>query len=400
MVDDVAPAQISDFHVPVKWTGGLIDQGAVLTRSWAGVKRRYGLSPEFVTNEEIVQEARRRLAQGPWDYLVGASESETTMRRNRLAFDRVAFRPRVLVDVSNVDVSTAFLGHSLRIPVMLAPVGSLQAFLPGGGADATKAAGEFGTVHVVSSVTEPSLEEISAATGSPKIFQLYIHGDWEWTKDMIDRAKAAGYKGLCITVDTASYSIRERPLISHWTPLTQRSPRDPVWQASVTWESIDRIKEYAGLPFMLKGIATTEDAVLAMEHGVDAVWVSNHGGRQLDHGMGTMDMLPEIVDVVGGKAEIVLDGGVQRGSDVVKAVALGAKAVAIGKLQAWGLAANGTDGAVRVLEILEHEIRVAMGLMGVTSIDQLTPSFVCKAEPTTQPHEMSAWVNMPGGRIL
>ena len=358
------------------------------------------MSPEFVSNEEIVQEARRRLSQGPWDYLVGASESETTMRRNRLAFDRVAFRPRVLVDVSNVDVSTTFLGHPLRIPVMLAPVGSLQAFIPGGGADATKAAGEFGTVHVVSSVTEPSLEEIAAATGSPKIFQLYIHGDWEWTKEMIDRAKAAGYKGLCITVDTAAYSRRERPLISRWTPITQRSPRDPVWQASVTWESIDRIKEYAGLPFMLKGIATAEDAVLAMERGVDAVWVSNHGGRQLDHGQGTIDMLPEIVDVVGGSAEVVVDGGVQRGSDVVKAVALGAKAVAIGKLQAWGLAANGTDGAVRVLEILEHEIRVAMGLMGVTSIDQLTPSFVCKAEPTTQPHEMSAWVNMPGGRIL
>ena len=358
------------------------------------------MSPEFVSNEEIVEEARRRLSQGPWDYLVGASESETTMRRNRLAFDRVAFRPRVLVDVSNVDVSTTFLGHPLRIPVMLAPVGSLQAFIPGGGADATKAAGEFGTVHVVSSVTEPSLEEIAAATGSPKIFQLYIHGDWEWTKEMIDRAKAAGYKGLCITVDTAAYSRRERPLISRWTPITQRSPRDPVWQASVTWESIDRIKEYAGLPFMLKGIATAEDAVLAMERGVDAVWVSNHGGRQLDHGQGTIDMLPEIVDVVGGRAEVVVDGGVQRGSDVIKAVALGAKAVAIGKLQAWGLAANGTDGAVRVLEILEHEIRVAMGLMGVTSIDQLTPSFVCKAEPTTQPHEMSAWVNMPGGRIL
>jgi glycolate oxidase len=358
------------------------------------------LSPEFVSNEEIVQEARRRLSQGPWDYLVGASESETTMRRNRLAFDRVAFRPRVLVDVSSVDVSTAFLGHPLRIPVMLAPVGSLQTFIPGGGADAAKAAGEFGTVHVVSSVTEPSLEDIAATTGSPKIFQLYIHGDWEWTKEMIDRAKAAGYKGLCITVDTAAYSRRERPLISHWTPPTQRSPRDPVWQASVTWESIDRIKEYAGLPFMLKGIATAEDAVLALEHGVDAVWVSNHGGRQLDHGLGTMDMLPEIMNVVGGKAEVIVDGGVQRGSDVVKAVALGAKAVAIGKLQGWGLAADGTNGLVRVLEILEHEIRVAMGLLGVTSIDQLKPSLVCKAEPTTQPHEMSAWVNMPGGRIV
>lgn len=358
------------------------------------------MSPEFVSNEEIVQEARRRLAQGPWDYLVGASESETTMRRNRLAFDRVAFRPRVLVDVASVDPSTTFFGHSLRIPVMLAPVGSLQTFIPGGGADATKAADEFGTVHVVSSVTEPSLEEISAATASPKIFQLYIHGDWEWTKEMIDRAKAAGYKALCITVDTASYSRRERPLLTGWVPITQRNPRDPLWQASVTWESIDMIREYAALPFMLKGISTAEDAILAVEHGVDCVWVSNHGGRQLDHGMGTMDMLPEIVGAVGGRAEIIIDGGVQRGSDVVKAVASGAKAVAIGKLQGWGLSADGTAGLVRVLEILEHEITVAMKLMGVTSMDQLTPAFVSQAEPTGHSHEMSAWVNMPGGRIL
>ena len=357
------------------------------------------MSPEFVSNEEIVREARKRLSQGPWDYLVGASESETTMRRNRLAFDRVAFRPRVLEDVSKVDTSTTFLGHSLRIPVILAPIGSLQVFIPEGGADAARAGAEFGTTHVVSSVTLPSLEEIAAASGPSNMFQLYIHGDWEWTKEMIDRVKAACYKGFCITVDTATYSRRERSLLTRWTPVSQRNPRDPVWQASVTWESIDRIKEYAGLPFMLKGIATAADAAMALEHGVDVIWVSNHGGRQLDHGLGTIDMLPEIVDVVGDKAEIVVDGGVQRGSDVVKAVALGAKAVAIGKLQAWGLAANGTEGAVRVLEILEEEIRIAMGLMGVNSIKKLTPSYVTKAEPVTLPHEMSAWVNIPGGRI-
>ena len=357
------------------------------------------MSSNFVTNEEIVQAARRRLAQGPWDYLVGASESETTMRRNRLAFDRVAFRPRVLVDVSEVDPSTTFLGQNLRIPVMLAPVGSLQVFNPEGGAAVSRASGKFGTVHVVSSVTQPSLEEISDAVDSPKVFQLYIHGDWEWTKEMIDRSKDAGYKALCITVDTAIYSRRERPLLSRWTPISQRSPRDPVWQASVTWESMSRIRDYAGLPFIVKGIATAEDAALAVEHGVDVVWVSNHGGRQLDHGRGTMDMLAEVVEVAGGKAEIVLDGGVQRGSDVLKAVALGAKAVAIGKLQGWGLAADGADGVHRVLEILEDEIRIAMGLIGVTSMDQLNPARVCPAEATTTPHEMSAWVNMPVNRI-
>ena len=358
------------------------------------------VSPEFLSNEEIVQAARRRLSQGPWDYLVGASESETTMRRNRLAFDRVAFRPRILVDVSSIDASTAFLGHRLRIPVILAPIGSLQVFTPEGGAAATKAAGEFGTLHVVSSVTQPLLEEICAASETPKIFQLYIHGDWDWTKDMIDRAVSAGYQGLCITTDTASYSRRERPMLSRWTPVSQRNPSDPVWQASVTCENIDRIKEYAGLPFMLKGVATPDDAKIAVDHGVNVIWISNHGGRQLDHGLGTMQMLPGIIDAVGGKADVVVDGGVQRGSDAVKAIALGAKAVAIGKMQGWGLAANGVDGLGRVLEILEDEIRVAMALLGVTSINQLSPSYVCQAEATTTPHEMSSWVNMPVDRIV
>ncbi|MDA1035322.1 MAG: alpha-hydroxy acid oxidase, partial [Chloroflexi bacterium] len=147
-------------------------------------------------------------------------------------------------------------------------------------------------------------------------------------------------------------------------------------------------------------IATAKDAAIAVEHGVDVVWVSNHGGRQLDHGRGAMDTLPEIVAAVDGKAEVVLDGGIQRGTDVIKAVAMGAKAVAIGKLQGWGLAANGQAGVVRVLEILEEEIRIAMGLIGITRMDELTADHLCAAEPVTTPHEMSAWVNMPGGRLL
>ncbi|MCH7801125.1 MAG: alpha-hydroxy-acid oxidizing protein [Chloroflexi bacterium] len=239
-----------------------------------------------------------------------------------------------------------------------------------------------------------------AETDHPKTFQLYIRGDWDWTAEMIGRIKEAGYSALCITVDTAHYSRRERPLLTRYAPFTRRAPVDPSFAASVTWETIDRIKEYAGLPFMLKGIATAEDAAIAVEHGVDVVWVSNHGGRQLDHGEGTMDMLKQVVDAVDGKATIVLDGGVQRGSDIAKAVALGATAVAIGKLQGWGLAADGSDGIKRVLEILQEELVVAMALMGVTSIDQLSPAYVTQAEPVTFPHEMSAWTNMPEGRIM
>lgn len=356
---------------------------------------------DIQSNEEIILAARRNVTQTAWDYMVGASESETGMRRNRLAFDRIAFRPRVLIDVTHVDASTTFLGHKMRIPVMLAPIGHMQSFIAEGAAAATRAAAEFGTMHVVGSATAPSLEETAAAGDNPKVFQLYVQGDWQWTKEIVGRAMDAGYMALCLTVDTARYSRRERPMLRGWAPPVRGSAADPRWRAGVTWEMMDRIKELArGRPFMLKGIATAEDAALAVEHGVDVVWISNHGGRQLDHGIGTMDMVAEIQEAVDGRAEIVLDGGVQRGSDVVKAVALGVKAVAIGRLQAWGLGAAGTEGLVRVLEIMEEEMFVAMGLLGVTSMDQLGPAYVRYADPVIHPHEMSSWVNIPGERIL
>lgn len=356
--------------------------------------------PEFLSNEEIVLAARRSLGQGPWDYLVGGAESETTMRRNRLGFDRLGFRPRVLVDVSRIDPSTSFLGQRLRIPVLLAPIGSLQVFAPEGAVASARAAAEFGTLPVVSSATLPSLEETAAAGDGAKVFQLYVNGDMDWVRDIVGRVKAAGYIALCITVDVAVYSRRERPMLSRWLTPTQRVPRDRSYLATLTWETLDRIKELWGGPFMVKGIQTAEDAALAVEHGVDVVWVSNHGGRQLDHARGTIDTLPEVVQAVGGKAEIMLDGGILRGTDVLKALALGAKAVAVGKLQGWGLAAGGAEGLVRMLELMEHEITVSMGLLGVTCADQLTPNYVCPAEPVAPAHEMSAWVNMPGGRIL
>ena len=355
---------------------------------------------DFVSNEEIIQMARRRLHQGTWDYLVGGAESETTMRRNRLAFDQIAFRPRVLRDVASVDPSTTFLGNKLRIPVILAPVGSLQVFAPDGGIAATKAAAEFGIMHVLSSVTEPSLEDTMASIDYPKIFQLYVHGDWAWIEDIVGRVVDAGYKSLCVTVDVQHYSRRERVMVERYVQPTRRVARDPTYAASLTWELIDKIHKLAGLPFMIKGIATADDAKIAVEHGVDVIWVSNHGGRQLDYVLGSMDMLPEIVEAVGSKADIIVDGGVQRGGDVLKAIALGAKVVAVGKLQAWGLAADGTSGVVRMLEILEDEMISAMALLGITSVDQMTREYVRKTDAlVTQPHEMSSWVNMPVDRI-
>ncbi|SRR5579884_622261 len=356
---------------------------------------------DIVTNEELIQLARKRLNQGAWDYLVGGSESETTLRRNRLAFDRVAFRPRVLVDVSHIDPSTTFLGQKLRIPAILAPIGSLQRFDPEGAAAVTRAATEFGIMHCVSTSTAPELEVTAAATDTPKIFQLYVFGDMKWVEDLLGRVKKAGYVALALTVDVARYSRRERPLLSRdQYSVQRRALADRRYLAELTWDSLDQIKQMWGGTFMLKGVQTAEDAALAVQHGVDVVWASNHGGRQIDHGVGSMDTLPEIVQAVEGRARIVLDGGVQRGSDILKAVALGADVVALGRLQGWALAAAGQAGVVRMLEIVEDELVSAMGLAGLTSIDQVTPKAVRPAEPVTPPHEMSSWVNMPVGRIL
>jgi isopentenyl diphosphate isomerase/L-lactate dehydrogenase-like FMN-dependent dehydrogenase len=354
---------------------------------------------DFVSNQEIILAARRNLTQNVWDYLTGGAESETTMRRNRYGLDSLAFRPRVLVDVSKIDPSTTFLGHRLKIPVMLAPIGSLQAITPQGGVAVSKAAEQFGTINFVSSVTQPGLEEIAAAGRNPKIFQLYVQGDLKWIEILLGRVKKAGYAALCLTVDTAHYGHRERQMMDRWLPPSRRGS-GYEYRAALTWETLDAIKEMAGLPFILKGVATAEDAAIAIEHGVNTIYVSNHGGRQLDHGRATIDILPEIVQAVGGRAQIIMDGGIVRGTDVLKAIALGATAVAIGKLQGWGLAAAGQQGLVRVLELLESEIITSMGLLGITQIDQLTTACLCRVQPLGPTHEMSAFIHMPGGQLL
>ncbi|MEX0802279.1 MAG: alpha-hydroxy acid oxidase [Candidatus Binatia bacterium] len=352
------------------------------------------MKTDFVTNQEIIVQARRNLSQHVWHYLTGGAESETTMCRNRFALDSVAFRPRVLVDVSKIDPSATFLGHRLRIPVMLAPIGSLQIMTPDGAVAVARAAHEFGTLNFVSSVTQPSLEETAAATPHPKIFQLYVQGDMKWIETLLTRVKQAGYQALCLTVDTAYYGRRERQMMDRWLPPSRRLS-GYEHRTAITWETLDAIKQFAGLPFILKGVVSAEDAALAVEHGVSAVYVSNHGGRQLDHNRGTLEMLPEIVEAVGARAEVVLDGGIMRGSDVLKALALGAKAVAIGKLQGWGLGAGGQEGLLRVLEIIESEMVTTMGLLGVTRIDRLKPLYLSKTQPVGPSHEMSAFPHMP-----
>ena len=337
-------------------------------------------TPPFLTLHELVKKARQKLNHDNWDYIVGGTETETTVRRNRLALDSIAFRPRVLRDVSEVDASTRFLGRELRLPVVLAPIGGLELFAPESGGAAVKAAQQFGVCHMLSSVCEPGLEAVAqAAPEALRIYQLYTRGDAAWVDDMAERAIAAGYSAFCLTVDTAYYSRRERDLAKRHTrsgPMPQRE-----FQARLTWSDVARLKTKFAIPLILKGIATAEDAALALEHGVDMIYVSNHGGRQLDHGRGTMEVLPEIVAAVGGRAPIIIDGGFCRGTDIVKALAAGASLVGIGRMQCIGLAAGGQDGLTRLLEILEQEIRICLGLLGVNTWKDLDRSYLHAAPP-------------------
>ena len=325
----------------------------------------------------IIDAARANLADDMWDYVAGAAETETTARRNRLALDSLALAPRVLRDVSSVDVSSTLLGHPLRMPVLLAPLGALELITPEGAVAQVRAAERFGVIACVSSVAEPSLEVVAAAAAGPKIGQLYIRGDAVWVDELVDRVVAAGYAAIALTVDTAIYGRRERQLHHGWLPPGHRDGTQALlWQARLTWEGIDRIRDRAGVPLIVKGIQTAQDAELAVVHGVDAIYVSNHGGRDLDHAPATLDSLREIADAVGGRVELIVDGGVMRGTDVVKALALGAGAVGLGRLQALALAAGGSDALVDALELLELEIRTTMGLIGVTRFSELDASFL------------------------
>src|SRR5262249_22360861 len=350
------------------------------------------LRERFQTLHEIVRAAHQTLDPGAWDYLAGGTETETTLRRNRQALDSIAFRRRVLRYVSKVDTTATLLGRTLRLPIMLAPVGSIETFTPGGAATAARGATAFGVAQMLSSVCNPGLEATAAAApGGLRIFQLYVRGDDAFVDDHVKRARDHGYVAFCLTVDSAMYSRRERDLAKRYVRPWRTRATGMNFQAALSWDQVKRFKDTHDIPLWLKGIATAEDAALACEHGVDAVYVSNHGGRQLDHGRGSADVLPEVVEAVDGRAPIIVDGSFVRGTDVVKAIALGAQCVGIGRLACCGLAAAGADGLVRVLELLEDEIRICLGLLGVTSFAALDTSYLHPATPVTLPRVVSAF---------
>lgn len=355
------------------------------------------LPPEFLTLQELPEKARANLPDTSWDYLVGAAETETTYLRNRLSLDSLAFRPRVCRDVSKVDVTSRFFGKTLRIPVFLAPIGSLESFAHGGGVAAARAADAFGVDHMLSSVTQPNLETVAGNVSQASLFQLYVRGDDGFIDEHVARAVDAGFRAFCITVDTAHYSRRERDIIKRYLPAgrargANRSGHN--WQMSFSWDNVKRFKDKHDVPLILKGIATAEDAAIAVEHGVDGIYVSNHGGRQLDFGRGAIDVLPEVVEAVAGKAEIAIDGGFCRGTDIVKAMTLGANAVGLGRMQGYALAAGGEAGVIRMLELLERECEIALGLLGATSFAELDASYLAAAQPVHAPSPFAAFPHL------
>src|SRR6201996_9678144 len=345
------------------------------------------LEERFQNLHEFVTQARTNLNRNNWDYLIGGSETETTLARNRAALDAWGFRPRVLRDVSNVDCSRPFFGKKPRIPVLCSAVGGLEVFEPGGGATVSKATRYFGNGMILSSSAHPGLEKTAEASGDGfKIFQLYVRGDAAWVDDHVRRAIDKGYDAFCLTVDTDSYSRRERDIAKRHQRRRVRVADARIFQAQFNWRDVERIKKGFDIPLILKGIATAEDAKIAVEHGVDCVYVSNHGGRQLDQGVGSIDVLPEVIEAIGGRARVMVDGGIYRGTDVVKALTLGADVVSVGRLYIYGLAAAGGPGVVRLFEILEDEIRICLSLLGVTGYHELDKTYIRLARQVVTPH--------------
>jgi isopentenyl diphosphate isomerase/L-lactate dehydrogenase-like FMN-dependent dehydrogenase len=344
-----------------------------------------------VADYEIL--AEERLAPGPWAYLAGGSGDEWTLRENRAAFERWTFRPRVLCDVSEVSTATTVLGTPIALPVVVAPVAYQQLYHPDGECATARGAAAAGAGMAVSTFSTRSHEEIAAAApGLMQWCQLYVFQDRGVTREHLAGAAAAGCSAVVLTVDTPRLSQRERDLrvgfeIPPDLPLpyaratigsTAQNPADQfaLLDASVSWRDLEWIASEGRLPVVLKGVVTEEDARIAVEHGAAAIVVSNHGGRQLDGVPATLDALPEVAEAVAGRVEVYLDGGIRRGTDVAKALAVGARAVLAGRAPIFGLAAAGEDGVRHVLELLREELALALSLLGCTSPEELTRAHV------------------------
>lgn len=330
--------------------------------------------------------ARERLSPVVWDYYNGGSEDETTLRANRAAFERLRLRPRVLVDVSTIDMGTTVMGTPVSMPILIAPTAAHALAHPEGELATARGAGAAGTLMVASTTATYSIAEIAQAADGPLWFQLYNNRNQSVTQRMLQEAEANGYRAIVFTVDVPILGRRERELRhqfvisqqAHLSNIIAQNTSDAIQGRHIvdTWDTVDWIRTQTSLPLLLKGILTAEDTLLAIEHGITGIIVSNHGGRQLDGALASIEALPEVVEAAAGRCEIYVDGGIRRGTDVLKALALGAHAVLVGRPILWGLAANGQAGVQGVLEILRAELTTAMMLSGRPTLASIDRSLI------------------------
>ncbi len=379
-------------------------------------------SPRVVSIEDLRSLARRRLPRVVFDYVDGGADGEVTLRENRRAFDAVTFRARQAMPVPQCDLRVRVLGFDLSLPVLLAPVGYLRLMHPEGEVAAARAAGAAGTICILSTVSGHPLEHVKAASSGPVWYQLYLSGGRQAAEAAIARARAAGFSALVITIDTLVAGMRERDIRNGTIELLGDNPwaklpflpqllARPAWLAgflrdgggiptlpnivipgqgpmrlvyvgvalgrtAFVWEDMRWIRPLWPGPIIFKGVLTGDDARRALDHGAAAVVVSNHGGRQLDGAPASLVALPEVVEATNGRAEVLLDGGIRRGGDIIKALCLGARAVLVGRAYAYGLGAAGEAGVARALEILRSDLERTLKLLGCASISALDRSYV------------------------
>ena len=350
----------------------------------------------LLTVPDYEARARQTMPTALFDRLFGAYGGPTMLSNtnNLRAMDSVKLRPRVLADVSHRELSTEVLGNRISLPVMLAPTGTHQRAHPEGELASTKAAGGAGTILSLSTAASYSIEEVAEVATGPLWFQLYFFKDRELTEILVRRAQDAGYQALVLTVDNLGARSTEREQRYAYTLQAERILKNFVgielpnlptrdnfgasFESALHWSDLEWLRSLTTMPLVIKGIQTAEDARLCAENGVEGLVVSNHGGHALDGTEGTIDMLPEVVDAVGDRLEVYVDGGIRHGSDVLKCLALGAKAAFVGRPIFWGLSVNGQDGLSHILEIFRDELDVAMGLCGLTNVKNASPSLVSR----------------------
>ena len=358
---------------------------ALISALGLGVSRSIRLLAQSKTNPELDQAlslpdfeelAQKHVSHGAWARVQGGAADEITVRWNREAYEHIRLRPRVLVDVSKLDTRVTLFGQEMPFPILLSPTGAQGFVYPRGELEVARGAGAAKTTLVISSSASFPVEDVAKAATGPIWFQLYVQKDRAFTRDLVQRAEAAGCRALCVTVDSPSHGARNREYRAAQElperPLPNLKGKDYL-DPTLTWKDIDWLRSFAKTPVLLKGILNPDDAAIAVKAGVSGIIVSNHGGRNLDTLPATIDALPLVVESVARRVPVIVDGGIRRGTDVLKALALGAVAVGIGRPYLYGLGVGGAEGVTRVVQILRKEFEIAMMLAGrptLASIDR------------------------------